>query len=196
MPNVISLTCPTCGGKLEIPPSIENFACGYCGTEHVVKRGGGIVAIEPVIHGLSKIQKGTDKTASELAIKRLREEIDSLEHKLWNLLADEFTKEQSLMEMVRGKNNPHHVHWLYGTIWRLRKSKGNKTKWCNEDRDKLELIYHSPIEELEEVIDFAPKIHKKSHKGIQNLAYRVIEIKREIRKRDQEVKRHEQIVRL
>jgi len=75
MANFISLTCPSCGGKLQLTNDVERFACANCGNEHVVKRSGGVVTIAPVIDELKKVQVGVDKTASELAIKRLQEEI-------------------------------------------------------------------------------------------------------------------------
>ena len=75
----LTLSCPSCGGKLQIPNDIERFACGYCGKEHIVRRGGGIVTLSPVVEGLKRIQKGTDKTASELAIVRLSSEIPEIE---------------------------------------------------------------------------------------------------------------------
>jgi len=75
MDNFITLTCPTCGGKLQITDDIERFACSHCGNEHIVKRGGGIVSLAPVTESLNQIKVGVDKTASELAIKRLKEEI-------------------------------------------------------------------------------------------------------------------------
>jgi transposase len=49
----ISLTCPTCGGKLEITESIERFACAHCENEHIVKRGGGIDSITHIVEELS-----------------------------------------------------------------------------------------------------------------------------------------------
>ena len=75
MNDFVTLTCPSCGGKLQITNDIEQFVCGHCGNEHVVRRSGGIIAIAPIIDGIKKVQAGTDKTASELAIKRLREEL-------------------------------------------------------------------------------------------------------------------------
>ena len=82
MADVVSLSCPNCGGKLQITPDIDRFACTYCGNEHIVKRGEGIVSIAPVIRELSKITGGVDKTASELAIKRVKDEIAKLEAQL------------------------------------------------------------------------------------------------------------------
>jgi len=82
MPDFVSLTCPSCGGKLEITDDIDRFACGHCGNEHVVRRGGGIIALSPVAEGLKRVQVGVDKTASELAIRRLENEIEDLERSL------------------------------------------------------------------------------------------------------------------
>ncbi len=82
MTEFVTLTCPSCGGKLQITNDIERFACGYCGNEHIVRRGGGVVSLAPVVEGLQRVQVGVDKTASELAIKRLRSEISELEHSI------------------------------------------------------------------------------------------------------------------
>lgn len=73
--GVVVLNCPNCGAKLEITPEIDRFVCIHCGTQEIVKRSGGIVSIQPLVEGMSRIQQGTDKTAAELAIRRLTEEI-------------------------------------------------------------------------------------------------------------------------
>ena len=38
-PDIIALSCPSCGGKLQITSDIDRFACMHCGTESLVKRG-------------------------------------------------------------------------------------------------------------------------------------------------------------
>jgi hypothetical protein len=78
MGDYVSLTCRNCGGKLLVSNTIDRFACGYCDNEHIVKRGDGIIFLQPVIEGLQNVQSGVDKTASELAIKRLSKEIITL----------------------------------------------------------------------------------------------------------------------
>jgi predicted RNA-binding Zn-ribbon protein involved in translation (DUF1610 family) len=82
MADFVSLSCPSCGGRLKITNDIERFACAYCGIEHIVKRGEGIISLAPVVEGLQRIQSGVDKTASELAIPRLEKEIADLESQL------------------------------------------------------------------------------------------------------------------
>ena len=78
MAEFVSLTCSSCGGKLQIPASVSQFACGYCGTEFTVNRGGGIVSLDPVVDGLKRVERGVDKTASELAMVRLQRDADAL----------------------------------------------------------------------------------------------------------------------
>jgi hypothetical protein len=87
MVEFVTLACPTCGGKLEITKDIQRFACGHCGNEHVVLRQGGIVALNPVEQEIGQIQKNTDRTASELAVKRLREELEQLDKDYEDLLS-------------------------------------------------------------------------------------------------------------
>ncbi len=70
MEDFITLTCKSCGGKLQITPEIDDFACMYCGTEYKVKREGGIVALSPLVEEMKKVSVSTDKTASELALVR------------------------------------------------------------------------------------------------------------------------------
>ena len=54
MADFVTLTCPSCGGKLQITQDIERFACAHCGREHIVKRSGGIVSLSPIIDALKK----------------------------------------------------------------------------------------------------------------------------------------------
>ena len=84
MTNFISLSCPSCGSRLQITNQTEQFLCASCGNEYLVNRKGGIVSIEPVVEGLKEVKVGVDKTASELAIKRLKQEITGLEKDLRN----------------------------------------------------------------------------------------------------------------
>ena len=82
MPELVTLTCPSCGAKLEIGEDIERFACSHCGNEHIVKRSGGTVSLMPVLEQIKKVRAGVDKTASELAIKRLKEEIREIQSRM------------------------------------------------------------------------------------------------------------------
>ncbi len=71
----ITLNCPNCGGRLEIYDEIDRFACSFCGSEMLVQRRGGTVALKRVETAIRKVQVGTDKTAAELAMPRLRAEL-------------------------------------------------------------------------------------------------------------------------
>ena len=80
MTDFITLTCPNCGGKLEITKDLQQFACAHCGTEHRVNRSASVISLTPFVDGIKKVQIGVDKTASELAIVRLKDEIALLEN--------------------------------------------------------------------------------------------------------------------
>jgi hypothetical protein len=77
--DFITLSCPSCGAKLDITPDIDRFACLHCGREHIVKRSGGIVALSPVIDAIKRVGVGIDKVAGELALVRLSKEIADLQ---------------------------------------------------------------------------------------------------------------------
>lgn len=92
---IISLTCPKCGGKLEVTPDIDRFACGHCGTEHIVQRQGGTVSLAPVVQQLERIGAGTDRAAAELALPRLLNEEAQLQANLDRLLAAESSEKSA-----------------------------------------------------------------------------------------------------
>lgn len=86
---MIKLTCNSCGGKLEITPDIERFACGHCGNEWIVNRGGGIISLKAVEEKLGTIEKNTKKSAvhseaiaSGVKSTIIKEEIQKLETEL------------------------------------------------------------------------------------------------------------------
>jgi hypothetical protein len=79
MTEFINLTCPSCGGKLKITSDIDRFACSFCGTEQIVKRGEGIISLIPVIDAIGQVKQSVDKTAAELSIIRMNKEVDDLQ---------------------------------------------------------------------------------------------------------------------
>ena len=46
MSDYVTLSCPDCDSRLEVPHDIDQFACAECGAELAVRRRGGIVALE------------------------------------------------------------------------------------------------------------------------------------------------------
>jgi len=72
--KAISLKCVNCGAGLEIGPDTTSFACGYCGTQQLVERGGGIVSLRRLEDTLDEVKLGTNRAASELALARLKAE--------------------------------------------------------------------------------------------------------------------------
>jgi hypothetical protein len=57
MGDFVTLTCPTCGGKLQITPDIDRFACTHGGNEHIVKRSEGMIAIQPLAKSLTGLKR-------------------------------------------------------------------------------------------------------------------------------------------
>lgn len=86
--GVLILKCPSCGANLEISADMEVLYCDYCGTRQIVERCSGAVALKLVSEAIARVKIGTDRTASELAIVRLRKELISA-HDEWRELQEE-----------------------------------------------------------------------------------------------------------
>lgn len=97
--DFITLSCPNCGGRLQITPDIERFACQYCGYEHIVRRSGGLVSLEPVMRmmgninsninlvgvGVNMLGFSSEKQVAEQAIARIKTELPELEARVQSL---------------------------------------------------------------------------------------------------------------
>jgi predicted RNA-binding Zn-ribbon protein involved in translation (DUF1610 family) len=67
MPNLITLVCPTCGGKLKVSPNATTLVCQFCGNEHMVKHDAdGAIQLEA--HGRCPICRRNDKVEKVSAV--------------------------------------------------------------------------------------------------------------------------------
>jgi hypothetical protein len=78
MPDFITLSGPSCGHKLRITEVIGRFVCAACGNEITVIRSGNIITLKPVKESETTVQTGDERTEAEIAIKRLKIEIENL----------------------------------------------------------------------------------------------------------------------
>jgi len=78
--ELISMTCKNCGGKLSISRDAEQCICQQCGSEYLVTFRENTISIKFLKEHLENIQASSDKTASELALKRIKEDLKIL----WN----------------------------------------------------------------------------------------------------------------
>ena len=77
--SMLKLECVNCGAPIDIGPELSVFACGFCGTKQRVERKGGTVSLLKVEEAIRAVQRGTDRTAAELAIPRLSKELAELD---------------------------------------------------------------------------------------------------------------------
>ena len=87
-PQVYALKCPNCGSALQVKRGTGSFACAHCASTLAMHTDGGTVSLEPLTAGIQGIQRNTDRTAAELAIKRLNEEIAQLEGEAARIKSD------------------------------------------------------------------------------------------------------------
>jgi predicted RNA-binding Zn-ribbon protein involved in translation (DUF1610 family) len=95
--DFITLSCPNCGGKLEVGLDMQRFTCKYCGLEHLVRHEGNSISLSPVVEGLKRVEgkfdqvlTGSDRMAAEQTIQRLKAEMPEYERRFayWNTLMD------------------------------------------------------------------------------------------------------------
>lgn len=197
MSEFVSLTCPSCGAKLQIGNDLEKFACVHCGNEHVVKRGGGIITIVPVLEHFKKVSVGIDKTASELAIQRLKEECENLRGGWWEFIISDVMKEStSLIDMMTGKWKPY-GRWFYNTISTFPNFKinGNKVKQTLDTREISEIIWNMSSQEIQQVIDYLPSRWKgKDLEEIIKFGEKILNYAKKVEECRSELKKHKSIV--
>jgi hypothetical protein len=109
MLQIIPFNCASCGSNLEITPDMETFACGYCGTSQIVERRGGTITLRPLTDAVKKIQIGTDRTAAELALKRLSKELTEVEQKYDSSMAQKISELETNRKLLGGL-------WLGGVV--------------------------------------------------------------------------------
>jgi len=106
MADFVTLSCPNCGGKLEITPDIERFACAYCGQEQLVNRGHGIISLKPVLDRLASVKQSVERNveaseqvANELALQRIVKERTAAEAALETALQSIQEQRSSALKM-------------------------------------------------------------------------------------------------
>jgi hypothetical protein len=80
--RLVTLSCPNCAGSLTVGPTQDLFACGFCGANVKVERSGGTISLSKITDAMARLQRGADKTAAELALPRLKEELRVAEGRL------------------------------------------------------------------------------------------------------------------
>ena len=86
---LLNLSCVNCSAPLQITDDVDRFACSYCGSSQMVERKGGAVTLRRVESAIHAVQRGTDRTAAELAIPRLTNELNQLTARRTEAIASE-----------------------------------------------------------------------------------------------------------
>lgn len=78
MADLLTLTCPTCGGSLQVTNDVDHFVCMHCGNTHVVDPGRRVESLAAEV----------EKLQTESAIQRLQKQIQDLKQKRSQLGAE------------------------------------------------------------------------------------------------------------
>lgn len=119
---LVALKCPNCGGKLEVTGQMSQFACGYCGANVKVLRQGGTVSLS-LEDAIARVQIGTDRTAAELALRRLKDELVeaeaekiSVERSVAARVAD---RQAAIVRREEGKSDRNFTSMVFVVAWIL-----------------------------------------------------------------------------
>ena len=79
MSNLITLTCPSCGGRLDVTNNTERYVCVHCGNAHIVDPG---VRAESLAKDVEQIRLKVDIRQVEEDLATLRERRAAIETQL------------------------------------------------------------------------------------------------------------------
>jgi hypothetical protein len=97
---MIPLKCAGCGAGLEISLDIDVFSCRYCGTNQKIKYNDGVVELQLINKSITHIQQSTDRTVSELAFHRLKQELIDVERRKKTLWDIEYREQRGIAVMA------------------------------------------------------------------------------------------------
>jgi len=100
MTSITIIECTVCGALMEVHENASTLRCEYCGNEYVrIKKKNGIEL------QLDQLSPSLDRAASEMAIKRLEEELAELDTQAQRKLEDlESEKKQAISEIEKSIN--------------------------------------------------------------------------------------------
>jgi hypothetical protein len=101
MSKTITLQCPNCGARLEITPDMEIFACGHCGTQQMVRRAGNTVSLKLIGEAVAGVKVNTDRMAAEMAVRRLRDDVEAIEKQRQELRQRYSTDKEAIYSQSR-----------------------------------------------------------------------------------------------
>ncbi|HTP08074.1 MAG TPA: zinc ribbon domain-containing protein [Anaerolineae bacterium] len=79
MSNLITLTCPSCGGRLEVTNNTERYVCAHCGNTHIVDPG---ERAESLANEVEQMRLKMDIRQVEEDLTTLRERLTAIEAQL------------------------------------------------------------------------------------------------------------------
>lgn len=114
MTEITKLSCPACGGKIEVKENSDQFTCTYCGTHLQIEKSKGEIAVRPFIQAVKTMQSSMDRNASELAINRIKPELAALEAQRGLYLG-----EWNRLNAIHNSKVPNFKLWTKIFLWSL-----------------------------------------------------------------------------
>ena len=156
MSESVALTCPACGNTLDIEEDISLFACVRCGSEYVVRRGGGIVSLAPAAENAAQATNGAEQAMVDANVAQMKAEINQIQEALWEEKGG--IPQESLYIFFLMLDDK--LHERRGTK-RQRSMLGMFTRAESREHDIKGLLYSLTIEDLDALIGRCSELSSK-----------------------------------
>jgi hypothetical protein len=191
MLGITKLTCPTCGGKIELEEDNDRVICLYCGNQLQVERKDGEIAIRPFVQAVKTMQGSMDRAASEMAINRIKSEIITLQDQ-----REPYLEEWNRLETIHNKV-PHFKTWTKIFLWSLPGSFILFIIGVAIDRMAIGILavclFFGAIIAL--IVNGKNAIaRKKADKEYEKMSQFMIPLNEQIEKKNKELEKHQKIV--
>lgn len=138
--ELVAMTCRNCGGTLKFSSDADQVLCQHCGGEYLVSFAEGAVSLQVLAEGVQRIRESSEKASAELALSRLRKDLEDVTRDAWNLYAQQFFvgKQRSirLEDEMPQLSQPHGAGTLEPDVALIYLSTGLKQEEARFFRDK------------------------------------------------------------
>ena len=90
--KLLEMTCRNCGGRLKFSKDADQVLCEHYGGEYLVSFTEGAVSLRFLTEGVQRIAQSSEKASAELALSRLRKDLEDVAREAYDLYTLHFVR--------------------------------------------------------------------------------------------------------